>query len=103
MAVVRVAVHAHSRVDDRRVGESRKCGCQKLVQISFVVGSAGAPWRFSRHFPPGTVVCDLHHAIAIDGETVITGRSNVCAENWKSFGCECLRLSRLEVKHWLAC
>ena len=48
------------------------------------------------------MICDLHHAIAIDWKSVVTGGCNVCAENRETFGREQFGLPRLQVKDGLA-
>src|SRR6266480_2171327 len=58
--------------------------------------------RFRRHLPPMAMICDLYHAIAIDWKPVITGRGNVRAEHRKTFRCEELGLTGLQVKNRLA-
>src|SRR5262249_31677565 len=49
----------------------------------------------------GTVVCNFHHAIAIDWKSVVAGCCNVSAEDRKTFRLKRLRLGRPQVKHWL--
>src|SRR5215471_6545044 len=92
MSIVRVAVHAYARINNRRRRERRKGRPQKVTQIFFVLGIHNSLGRLGRHFSSGTVISDLYDSIAVDGETVIAGRRNIRAENRKTFGREQLRL-----------
>src|SRR5262249_36344577 len=101
MPIVRVAVHAHTRVDNRRIGERGKGRGQKSAQVLFLVGRHYALAGVRRHLASRTVISNLYHAVAIDRKSVVAGCRNVCAENRKTLRRKQLWLRRLQVKHWL--
>src|SRR6266550_6497762 len=101
MSIVRVAVHAHTRVENRRVSQGRKRRGQKFAQFFFVLGSHHALGGVGRHLASSTVISNLHHAVAIDRKSVVAGCCNVCPENRKTLRRKQLRLRRLQVKNWL--
>src|SRR5882724_10669308 len=101
MSIVRVAVHTHTRVDNRRIGERGEGRGQKFVQVLFVLGSHHTLWGVRRHLASSTVIGNLYHAVAIDRKSVVAGCCNVRAENRKTLRRKQLRLRRLQVKNWL--
>src|SRR5262249_43978801 len=101
MSIVRVAVHAHSRVDNRRIGKRGKGRSQKFAQTLFVFRGHHPLGGLGRHLPSRTVISNFHYAIAINRKSVVAGRGNVCAENRKTLRRKQLGLRRPQGKHWL--
>src|SRR5256885_1176593 len=60
MSIVRVAVHAHTRVDNRRIGERGEGRGQKFTQVLFVLDSHNALGGIGRHLASRTVIGNLH-------------------------------------------
>src|SRR6476646_8621820 len=52
---------------------------QKMAHLVFLLSRYDALGRIRRHLAPWPVICDFHHAVAIERETVIASSRNIRA------------------------
>src|SRR6266478_9172838 len=72
-----------------------------MAHLVFLLFRYDALGRIRRHLASWPMICDFHHAVAIERETVIASSRNIRAENRKTFRGEKFRLFGFEMKYRL--
>src|SRR6476659_2568451 len=97
-----IAIETDAREYNWGIRQRWKRVGQKMAHVVFLLFRHDALGRIWRHLASWPVICDFHHAVAIERETVIASSRNIRAENRKAFQSEKLRLFGFEVKYRLS-
>src|SRR5438552_5267733 len=98
-SIMGIAIETDAREYNWGIRQRRKGVGQKMAQLVFLLFRYDAFGRIWRHLASGPVIRDFHHAVAIEGETVIASSRNICAENRKTFRAEKFGLFGSEMKN----
>src|SRR4029077_18834251 len=101
ISIMSIAIETDAREYNWGIRQRGKRAGQKMAHLVFLLFRHDALGRIWGHLASGPMIRDFHHAVAIEGETVIASGRNIRAENWKTFWSEKFRLFRFEMKYRL--
>src|SRR5207302_11131264 len=102
ISIMGVAIETDAREYNWGIRQRRKRVGQKFAHFALVLFRNRALGRIRRHLASGPMIRDFHHALAIEGETVIAGSRNIRSENWKMLRRKKFGLIRFEMKYRLS-